>query len=365
MISLFLIFSILFSSLHADEPLEVSTTETTIGGSVTSVFSGLGIQGYENDFGFIDLGLLPGRVDAMDFIIDFSKSCDSDDLFINGGGKRATFDQIQKLNISLGQMEKASGIVQGMGFKLGSDPSIVDDHFVVPKYANKGSNVTFILLPEGHPSMVPDHLKAKNATIDFKRTIFAIQRIQNQSDGHVILNLKEGLEGHSPLVPGFVSKNDPYEDAWELVTHNTYFSLANMYDSNKVFSATLESPFLWALDAMTRLGNFHPEMTFPKVISNMEAWVGEIPKESQALFEETFKRISQWTPQRLAKAKSTVCEDRSKRMAQKAIEHVNRKNATLVFLTFGMSHSKGIIEEIERSGFNYVMLIGNSKPLIN
>jgi hypothetical protein len=127
-----------------------------------------------------------------------------------------------------------------------------------------------------------------------------------------------------------------------------------------LFSSGVEELFSIALGALTVLSDYLPGMSFENVLDSYAT----VPSLTEiALLRIVYDKVKDINLKELENISENLCENRSVNMGNEIIKYANAKKAKLVFLTFGMVHTYGIVDTLERSNENYLILLSNSKPL--
>lgn len=313
-------------------------------------------------FAYLDFGILDGQLDPLDHIIDLNKDCDLDSLVISGG-EHFSEVLLKDQNFRRASAFKSSAkILTELGYTLEGGSERVNEHFVIPAYSNHNSSTTFILLPEAHAYALPQFLIAKNGVMEFKRTILALGWIEQNSSQ--ILNLKEGIKNLSlPLIPEFSPSGDVYTDAYNLVPQSPFITLVNIYqNSPRIYSSNLERPFDLFFNALLMAG-FRKGMSYEEALNLLEKEGFNVKESFLSMVQETWKILDSWPDEQFSKSAKTICEDRSRRMAIQALQEAKERTASIVFLTFGLVHSKGIMNYLDQQKISYALVLANAKPL--
>lgn len=304
-------------------------------------------------FGMLDLGSSPGRLDENDIVIDLSQSCDLPSTV-----------RKEDVEADLGKAQSAFETLEQLGLRVPADQNTFDANFRVSSYQHKGSKAKFILIPTAHSNGLRRDLRDRNFLISFKQSYAAVQIVESQlKNGMKILNLKEGIKSDTLDADDFRPSGNPLKDTLELYGSNVFFSLGYIYDKDRFLSTNVEDALLFSVEAFNLIGDFRPGMSFDDLMRVMQIRSGPISISRISVFRQAYNEISSWDEAQLAKVFSGICEKRSQKMAEEAIELSNEIRADVVFMTFGFSHAHGIIETLKAGNYSYVLLTANSLPI--
>ncbi len=177
----------------------------------------------------------------------------------------------------------------------------------------------------------------------------------------IVLNVKEGIRGLFNAAKDFSPGPNPIEDAGKLYGANVYSTLANIFSRDQIYSTNIEDPLPFSIEAFFMLGKFTAGMNFETLIKNITSETGEISDSIVPVFKRAYDEIKTWEPSKLASTSSQICEFRSQQMALNAIKLAKEKKPEIIFMTFGMAHSHGVIEALEANGYSYILLNANSR----
>lgn len=319
------------------------------------------------DFVFLDIGLNRGSIDPADVVLDLSKSCDTDEIYIIGEGRTIAPNKLTSLNEQLDSRNQYQAVAD-FGFPFQGDFDSFKENFFIPKFANYNRDTVFVLLPEAHPHSfhsLPPIFAEKNALMDLKRSFFSIQWISHilSEDDNTVLNLNEGIAGLETAIENFTPSSDPMRDAIELFGYNTHDTISNVFTNNLgVYSAKLEDSFYLFFDSMIMDG-YQPGMSFEETFERMTPEGLFYDERVIPMIRETYDHIKSWNQKQLNEASENICEFRSKEIAERALAYAQDKNPKLVLLTFGMAHTGGIIKALENAQMSYLILQANSREL--
>ena len=307
---------------------------------------------------YLDIGILGGSLDPMDHVLDLNEKCD-DEIQITG---RNLVDLVVKESSARDQWKGAGQVMEEFGYQLESGSDRFDENFVIPAYGNHGSETTFILLPEIHSYALPEAFRTKNAMMEFKRTLLALGWMEKNKGQ--ILNLKEGPQGFGlPMLKEFTPSGDAFADAYNIAGHTPFVSLLNIYkDSPRLYSTNTESFFNVVLQALVMSGYKHGS-SYEDTLAFLAKSGFPLKSAARAEMHKVWETLHSWSLQQYEAATKTICEDRSHSIAEKALSLAQEKRSNLIFLTFGASHSGGIIKHLERRKVNYILVLANTKAL--
>lgn len=314
---------------------------------------------------FWDSGQLPGLVDETDMIFDYTKSCEESGALLSVKNAKTIFSIQQEIN-SLASVKK---VLEKFGlpfFKM-SENVKGDQHLYVPRHHyNPEKDTIYVLLPEAHLGASLELIKGNKQLlerfllINVKRALLGTLWIEDGlAPSDKILNLNEGPKARSFLFTDWTPSGNKYSDVVDIAGHSVFSSLGNIYQGeNRLINSGTEEPLSIALDALTGATDYVPGMAFENVLAS---YIIQASSSEVALLKLAYDHVKDLSLDQLEKITEDLCEKRSIAMGEEAIRLTENKKPKLVFLTFGMAHTHGVVQVLERENVNFIILMSNAK----